>query len=82
MTLALLIAVCGHVPHDLEPRSVRCSYAIQDFICSSRETHHIRDNDPALILFRHRGYPLKDAKVDLAIERVNGCDFPEAPHDR
>lgn len=42
-------------------------------LCSRTDVAVIRNDDPALRYFRHRGYPLKDAKVDLAIERANGC---------
>jgi hypothetical protein len=42
-------------------------------VCSRTDVAHIRNDDPGLRFFRHRGYPLKDAKVDLAVERANGC---------
>jgi hypothetical protein len=43
-------------------------------VCSRTDVAHIRNDDPALRFFRHPGYPLKDAKIDLAIERANGCE--------
>ena len=43
-------------------------------ICSRPEIENIRDDDPALPLFRDRGESLEDAKVVLAVERANVSD--------
>lgn len=43
-------------------------------LCSRTDVAVVHDDDPALRYFRHRGYPLKDAKIDLAIERASACE--------
>lgn len=74
MTQAIMLAICGFMPHSYDSLTHRCATAVQALICSVRETDHIRNDDPALPVFRDRGERIEDAKVDLAIERVNGCD--------
>lgn len=75
MTLTLLISICGYLPHfnDYRHNSQPCAQAFQAMVCSRSDVAVIRDDDPALILFEHRGY--RDAKIDLADERANGCEL-------
>jgi hypothetical protein len=69
---------CEKMP---EPQSTQCALARQQFICWTVESHAIRDDDPALLLFweRDEGESIDNAKVDLAEERVNGCDLEPIP---
>jgi hypothetical protein len=92
IVLALLAAIPGYVA-DGEPPTFPTScgnvytrdecvkyYRDRNLICASRETQNISDYDPALVIFQGPSESLKNAKVDLAIERTNGCDFPEEKH--
>lgn len=65
---------CDRLPTRSEQDA--CSVARQQFICWTRESERIDDHDPALLLFweREEGESIENAKVDLAYERVNGCD--------
>jgi hypothetical protein len=76
--VAAVLATCGHMPQSHEALSLKCWSVTQDLICSRSETQHISDHDPALPIFWQKKYgeKIEDAKVDLADERTNGCDFP------
>lgn len=75
LALAVVVSLpCERMP---EPHATKCALARQGFICWTTESRHIRDDDPALLLFwqRDEGESIESAKVDLADERVNGCDL-------
>jgi hypothetical protein len=74
---AVVVVPCERMP---EPQSTQCALARQQFICWTTESRNIRDDDPALLLFweRDEGESIDNAKVDLADERVNGCDAKPA----
>ena len=75
MLLAAAVTLpCEQLPTVREQNA--CANARQAFVCWTTESQHIRDTDPALLLFwnRDEGESINDAKIDLAIERVNGCE--------
>jgi hypothetical protein len=75
--MLLIFAAALVIPCDRLPtwdQQTRCALAVQQFVCWTKESDHIDDNDPALLLFWDEGERIEDTKVDLAIERVNGCD--------
>jgi hypothetical protein len=71
LATALVSLPCERMP---EPHSTRCALARQQFICWTPTSRHIRNDDPALLLFWERGQSITQAKIKLAEERINGCD--------
>lgn len=82
MIALLLLAAVAELPCEKmpEPYATKCALKLHEFICWTTESHNIREDDPALLLFwdREDGESIDNAMVDLADERVNGCD-PEVP---
>jgi hypothetical protein len=74
MTQAMMLAICGFMPHSHTVLTPRCAAAVQELVCSVPKDARIADDDPALPIFRDKGERIEDSKVDLADERVNGCD--------
>lgn len=69
----VVVLPCEKMP---EPYATKCALKVQEFICWTTETRNMRVDDPAILLFwdREDGESIDNAMVDLADERVNGCD--------